>query len=155
VSSPRSVPDTSHYPHSPVAPGHVEPAPRRLRGVLGGEVILDTQRALYVWEHPHYPQYYVPLEDVDEGALARLGEAAQVHGPEATERPPGTVRIEWKALDAWYEEDEQVFVHPRSPFARVDAVRSARPVRIELEGLVLAAADSVVMTSATWSRATG
>ena len=27
------VPDTSHYPHSPASPGHVEPAPRRLRGV--------------------------------------------------------------------------------------------------------------------------
>jgi uncharacterized protein (DUF427 family) len=145
VSSSRSVPDSSHYPRSVVAPGQVEPAPRRLRGVLDGEVIFDTRRALYVWEHPHFPQYYVPLADVDPAALERLGEAAQVHGPEATERPPGTVRIEWGALDAWYEEDEPVFVHPRSPFSRVDALRSARRVRIELEGLVLAAADSMVM----------
>jgi uncharacterized protein (DUF427 family) len=145
VSSLRSVPDTSHYPRGPVAAGHVEPAPRRLRGILDGETIFDTQRALYVWEHPHYPQYYVPLADVEPAALERLGAAAQVHGDDATERPPGTVRIEWAALDAWYEEDEQVFVHPRSPFARVDALRSARSVRIELDGLVLAAADSLVM----------
>jgi uncharacterized protein (DUF427 family) len=145
VSSTPSAPDTSHYPRSPVSAGHVEPSPRRLRGVLDGELILDTQRALYVWEHPHYPQYYVPIEDVDPAALARLGEAAQVHGADAEDRPPGTVRIEWKALDAWYEEDEKVFVHPRSPYARVDALRSSRQVRVELEGFVLAEADSLVM----------
>jgi uncharacterized protein (DUF427 family) len=145
VSSTPSVPDAAHYPRSPVSAGHVEPAPRRLRGVLDGEVIFDTQRALYVWEHPHYPQYYVPLEDVDPAALERLRGAAQVFGADAEERPPGTVRIDWQALDAWYEEDDQVFIHPRSPYARVDALRSARRVRIELEGLALAEADSMVM----------
>ena len=97
MSSTKPVPDTSHYPHSPVAAGHVEPAPRRLRGVLDGEVIFDTLRGLYVWEHPHYPQYYLPLEDVDPAALERLGEAAQVFGADAEERPPGTMRIEWGA----------------------------------------------------------
>ena len=40
----------------------------------------------------------------------------------------GTVRLEWAALDAWFEEDEQVFVHPRNPYARVDALRSTRTV---------------------------
>jgi uncharacterized protein (DUF427 family) len=140
-----SAPDTSHYPHSPVPAGHVEPAPRRLRGVLDGEVIFDTQRALYLWEHPHYPQYYLPVEEIDPAVLERLGDAAQVFGVDAEDRPPGTVRIEWKALDAWYEEDEKVFVHPRSPFARVDALRSSRQVRIELEGVVLAAGSSLVM----------
>lgn len=139
------VPDTSHYPRSPVPPGHVEPAPRRLRGVLDGGVVFDTLRALYVWEHPHFPQYYVPLDDVDPAALERLGDAAQVHGADARERPPGTVRIEWGALDAWYEEDERVFVHPRSPFSRVDVLRSSRQLRVELEGVVLAEASSLVM----------
>jgi hypothetical protein len=42
----------------------------------------------------------------------------------------GTVRFDWDALDAWYEEDEEVFVHPRNPYARVDALRSTRRVRI-------------------------
>ncbi len=138
------LPDTSHYPRSPVPPGHVEPAPRRLRGVLDGEPIFDTQRALYVWEHPHYPQYYLPLDAVDPAALERLGDAAQVFGADAEERPPGTVRIEFGALDAWFEEDEQIFIHPRSPFARVDALRSARRLRVEIDGVVLAAADSHV-----------
>ena len=61
----------------------------------------------------------------------------------------GTVRLEWAALDAWFEEDEQVFVHPRNPYARVDALRSTRPVVIELDGVVLAASSSPVMVFET------
>jgi uncharacterized protein (DUF427 family) len=60
-------------------------------------------------------------------------------GPAAHRLPiaglAGTVRFDWAALDAWFEEDEQVFVHPRNPYVRVDALRSARPVRVELDGL--------------------
>jgi uncharacterized protein (DUF427 family) len=138
------APDSSHYPRSPVAAGHVEPSPRRLRGVLDGETILDTHAALYVWEHPRYPQYYVPVADVDPAALARLGKAARVAEEGDAVAPAGTVRIEWGALDAWYEEDEKVFVHPRSPYARADALRSNRPVRIEIEGVVLAEAPGCV-----------
>jgi uncharacterized protein (DUF427 family) len=145
VPSTPPVPDTSRYPQSPVAAGHVEPAPRRLRGVLDGRTILDTQGAFYVWEHPHFPQYYVPREDVEEAALERLGEAARVVGEGDEVGPPGTVRIEWKALEAWYEEDERVFVHPRSPYARVDALRSSRTLRVELEGVVLAETSSPVL----------
>jgi uncharacterized protein (DUF427 family) len=58
-------------------------------------------------------------------------------------------RFEWDALDAWYEEDEQVFVHPRNPYTRVDAVRSSRRVRIELNGVVLAESASPVMVFET------
>jgi uncharacterized protein (DUF427 family) len=52
-------------------------------------------------------------------------------------------------MDAWFEEDEQVFVHPRSPYTRVDALRSNRPVRVELDGTVLADACSSVMVFET------
>ena len=51
-----------------------------------------------------------------------------------------TVRLQWNALDRWFEEDEEVFVHPRSPYKRVDALRSTRAVRVELSGVVLAEA---------------
>jgi uncharacterized protein (DUF427 family) len=62
----------------------------------------------------------------------------------APEALHGTVRFEWEALDAWFEEDEPVFVHPRSPYSRVDAVRSSSSVRVELEGVVLAEAPRCV-----------
>ncbi len=64
--------------------------------------------------------------------------SAKLHAESPTDGLSGTVRFDWDALDAWFEEDEQVFVHPRSPYVRVDAVRSTRSVRVELDGVVLA-----------------
>ncbi|HMH94245.1 MAG TPA: DUF427 domain-containing protein, partial [Streptosporangiaceae bacterium] len=49
----------------------------------------------------------------------------------------------------WYEEDEEVFVHPRNPYTRVDALRSTRTVRVELDGELLAESRSPVMVFET------
>jgi uncharacterized protein (DUF427 family) len=57
----------------------------------------------------------------------------------------GYVRFDWEALDAWFEEDEEVFVHPRNPYTRVDALRSTRRIRVELEGVTLAESSSPVL----------
>ena len=75
--------------------------------------------------------------------------AARLYGDYAIDGLAGTVRFEWDALDAWFEEDEQVFVHPRSHYVRVDALRSTRHVRIELDGTVLAESASPVMVFET------
>ena len=68
-------------------------------------------------------------------SLARPGAAAGLRRRRRSEGLAGTVRFDWDALDAWFEEDEQVFVHPRNPYTRVDALRSTRSVRIELDGV--------------------
>jgi uncharacterized protein (DUF427 family) len=160
------------YPKMIVPLNHVEAVPRRVRAVLGGQVVLDTVEARYVWEAPYYPQYYIPVKDVapgvlvDEqhpqklsrgtarrhglavGDLTRPG-AARVYGDDAAEGLAGTARFEWSALDAWYEEDEEVFVHPRNPYARVDALRSTRTVRVELDGELLAQSSSPVLVFET------
>jgi uncharacterized protein (DUF427 family) len=47
----------------------VEPSERRIRVVFGGETIVDSRRAWRVLEGAHPPVYYVPLEDVADGAL--------------------------------------------------------------------------------------
>jgi len=60
-----------------------------------------------------------------------------------------TVRFDWDALDAWHEEDEQVFVHPRNPYTRVTAIRSSRTVRVQLDGVVLAESMSPVLVFET------
>jgi uncharacterized protein (DUF427 family) len=160
------------YPQAIVPVDHVEPVPRRVRAMLGGEVVLDTTAALYVWEWPYYPQYYIPLSDVRGEFLVDEEHAQKVHRGQTQlhalrvgdlARPSavriyvdsvipslaGTARFEWAALDAWFEEDEEVFVHPRSPYSRVDALRSARTVRIELDGVVLAESSSPVMVFET------
>jgi hypothetical protein len=123
----------SGYPKSLAEPGHVEAAPRRVRGFWGGRVAFDTVDALYVWEWPNYPRYHVPLADRDASLLGELRHRVHHDGALA-----GTVRYSWDALDAWFEEDEEVFVHPRNPYARVDAPRSTRAVR---DGVPVQGAD--------------
>jgi uncharacterized protein (DUF427 family) len=160
------------YPAAMTAVNHVEPVPRRIRAFLADEKVLDTTEALYVWEWPYYPQYYIPAADVRHDLLIPDGRtqqsrrgtfeahtlrAGQIERPGAarllTGSPvpglAGTVRFDWAALDAWFEEDEQVFVHPRNPYVRVDALRSTRPVRVELDGVVLAESPAPVMVFET------
>jgi uncharacterized protein (DUF427 family) len=48
------------------------------------------------------------------------------------------VRFEWDAMDAWFEEDEEVFTHPRDPHTRVDILPSSRQVRVEVDGVTVA-----------------
>lgn len=156
-----------HYPPSPVAADHVTPVARRVRALFDGVTVLDTIRALYVWDHPHYPQFQVPAADVDESLMDDDGgvEASSrgevrvrslIHGDRRADRAarflqtssvPGlsdTYRFEWAAMDSWFEEDEEVFGHPRSPYVRVDALRSTRHVRVELDGMLLAESSAPV-----------
>ncbi len=150
-----------HYPSSPVAVNHTAPVPRRVRAIFDGEVLVDTLRAIYLWEHPYYPRFYVPDADVDlsligavtgseDTAQGRVDVADLGHGDRiavgaarhvvssAVDGLADTWRFDWASVDAWFEEDEQVFVHPRSPYVRVDALRSHRHVQIEKDGVVLA-----------------
>jgi uncharacterized protein (DUF427 family) len=128
--------------------------------------------ARYVWEIPFYPQYYIPAADVERDLLVDEGRTEQssrgtgrlhglrvgddsrpscvrVYGDDALPELVHTARFDWAALDAWFEEDEQVFVHPRNPYARVDALRSTRHVRVELDGVVLAESTSPVLVFET------
>jgi uncharacterized protein (DUF427 family) len=122
----------SRWPGTLVSAGHVEPCPRRIRARLDGRVVIDTLAARYRWEHPAYPRYEFPVAAV----------AADVPG---AERDGDWVTVAWDAVDAWFEEDEQVYVHPRSPYARVDALRSGRHVRVERDGIIVAESDRVVV----------
>ena len=164
---------TGGYPPALPPVNHTAPVPRRIRATLAGRTVLDTMSALYVWEWPHYPQYYIPLADIDPAVLVdghheqklsrgtarryalQAGEivrpaALRVYGDDATvEGLAGRARFEWDSLDAWFEEDEQVFVHPRDPYTRIDAMRSTRSVRIELDGVTLAESSSPVLVFET------
>ncbi len=160
------------YPSSVAQTNHIAPAPRRVRGFAGGRSAFDTTHAIYVWEWPPYPQYYVPRQDVDMALLAAHGKPR--HTPQGTAQTyelrvngatrsnaarlildspiaevVDTVRFTWDALDHWFEEDEEIFVHPRDPYTRVDALRSRRTVRVELDGVVLAESPASVMVFET------
>jgi uncharacterized protein (DUF427 family) len=49
------------------------------------------------------------------------------------------VRLDWEAIDEWLEEDEPVYTHPRDPYTRVDILASSRHVRVEVDGVTVAA----------------
>jgi uncharacterized protein (DUF427 family) len=160
------------YPQPTVSVDHIAPVPRRIRATLAGRTVLDTTHALYLWEWPYYPQYLIPTADVDPDALIRTREehrlsrgtvttvGLRVEGVERLAAGhryevsrlaelPGMIRFEWNALDAWFEEDERVFVHPRNPYVRVDALRSSRDVRVEFEGVVVAHSSAPVLVFET------
>ncbi len=162
----------AEYPKMITRLNHIEPVPRRIRAFLGAEPVVDTTEAHYVWEWANYPQFYLPSRDVREELLVSDGRTEDsprgtslLYGWAAAPDPAPTVarllvepvrpeladtfRFEWDSLDRWFEEDEEVFVHPRNPYSRVDALRSTRSVRIELEGIVLADSSSPVMVFET------
>jgi uncharacterized protein (DUF427 family) len=112
----------------------IEDGSKRVRAVLGGAVVADTLRPRLVWENPHYPHYWLPERDV---RLDRIPEAA-VRRDDHHDGLKGHVRLDWAAMDHWFEEDEEVFVHPRSPFTRVDILASSRHVEVEVDGVVVA-----------------
>ena len=140
----------------------VEQGSKRIRAYLDGEIVADTRRPLLVWEKPYYPTYYFPAADVNTDLLTEVGGVA--HSPSRGdgklltvragkqkrvgaalryERSPfaelnATIRLEWAAMDAWFEEDEEVFTHPRDPYTRVDILPSSRHVRVVVDGITVA-----------------
>jgi uncharacterized protein (DUF427 family) len=155
-----------------------EPLERRVRANLGAEAIVDSTRAILVWEPRRVvPSYGVPVEDIRAElsiASATNGEAAGVLHPGipfcvhtaagepvsidyrpgagfrlADEDLAGYVVLDFDAFDDWYEEDERIAGHPRDPFHRVDVRRSARPVRIEVDGDVVAETTRARLLSET------
>jgi uncharacterized protein (DUF427 family) len=144
----------------------VAPVPRRVRAVHGERTVIDTVAARYVWEHPWYPQFYLPPDDVPDDVVAAeeateattqgtvalhtlvLGEdrvaggARRLTDDTPLEGMAGWWRLDWDGFDAWFEEDEALLGHPRSPYVRVDSLPSSRHVRVELDGTVLAESDN-------------
>lgn len=159
----------SSHPEMLTETGQVEPVPRRVRAVHGERTVVDTTGARYVWEHRYYPQFYLPPDAVpddvvdDEGRTERTpqgpvrlhslvlgdertaGGARQLTDDADLDDMAGWWRLEWAAFDDWFEEDEALLAHPRSPYVRVDALPSSRHVRVEVDGTVLAESDRPVL----------
>jgi uncharacterized protein (DUF427 family) len=144
----------------------IEHGAKRVRAYLSGELVADTMRPVLVWEIRYYPAYYFPLEDVRTDLLEP--DVRSVHSPSRgaartfTIRAGGKavqgaalryeespieqlrdlIRFDWNSMDAWFEEDEEVFTHPRDPYTRVDILASSRHVRVEVDGTTIAHSTS-------------
>jgi uncharacterized protein (DUF427 family) len=141
-----------------------EPSPRRVRVMAGGETIADSTEMRLLHEPKHLPVYYFPRGDVRLDLLqptdhethcpwkgvARYWTVAAGGKPIENaawsyEDPypqvaeiASYVSFYWPKMDHWYEEDEEVFVHARDPYKRIDVVESARPVEVVLGGETVA-----------------
>ena len=159
------------YPAAIVATNHVAPVPRRIRAVLAGQTVFDTTRALYVWEWPHYPQYYIPADDVGSDLL--VPEASMRHSPSrrATCTSCGSATSSGSTRPGWSRVPRggpgrhvpvRVGSHGRLVRGGRAGVRPpAQPlragrrapfdpaVRVELDGVVLAESASPVMVFET------
>jgi uncharacterized protein (DUF427 family) len=144
----------------------IEVAAKRVRAFLGGEAVADTTWPLLVWEAPYYPTYYFPLADVrlellvPEDGLAhspsrgdartftvRAGDKVAPRAALRYEDSPigelrDAIRLDWNSMDAWFEEDEEVFTHARDLYTRVDILASSRHVRVEVGGVTVAESTS-------------
>ena len=158
----------------PVEPSHwvhVVACPKRVRVVFGDETVADSKRVLLLREARCLPVYYFPPADVHADLLlpsayaARCpfkGEArywsvragAQVApdavwsyadpAPECAEIR-GYFAFAWPKMSAWYEEDEEVFVHARDPYKRIDMLQSSRDVQVIVAGEKVAATQRPVL----------
>jgi uncharacterized protein (DUF427 family) len=141
-----------------------EDSPRRVRVVSGNVAVADSKRVKLLLETGHLPVYYFPLDDVRTDLLeptdhvthcpykgdasywtVSVGERVAENAvwgyldpiPERADIK-GYVAFYWNKMDAWFEEDEEVFVHPRDPYKRVDVLHSSRHVRVVLAGETVA-----------------
>lgn len=145
----------------------IEPSPRRVRVAFNGETVADSTAMRLLLEPDHLPVYYFPRADVrmdlleatDHGShcphkgdarywTVVVGEQRAENAAWSYDAPIAAaaditeyVAFYWDRMDHWHEEDEEIFVHPRDPYKRVDVVESRRPVRVVLGGETVAETD--------------
>ena len=130
----------------------LERSPRRVRVKFNGEWVADSTAAHLLFETRHLPVYYFPRADVRMDKLAptdhhtfcpykgtasywtiRVGDKVSENAvwgyPDPYDEVPALkdfVAFYWDRVDGWYEEDEEIFVHPRDPYKRIDVTPSSR-----------------------------
>ena len=152
--------------------------PKRIRALLDGRTVVDTRDALLVYEPRRIvPWYAVPPRDLeliltehDPAPVPDLvspvlpprhnewhtvpGRSLHLDGRgEVAFRPDvpelgGRVVLHWDPFE-WLEEEEPVMAHPHDPFKRIDVLRSARHVRVEVSGVTVAESARPMMLMET------
>lgn len=131
---------------------YVEPLRRRMRVRFGGSWIADSDDVALLFEPGRYPVAYFPRAAVADGALKPL-DTVTAHrdlgttawfaveaGGERTERAAwqhtalpahagclqGRIAFAWRAMEAFYEEDERIVGHAADPYHRNDIRDTSR-----------------------------
>jgi uncharacterized protein (DUF427 family) len=151
------------------------PWPRRLRVRFGGETAADTRQAILLRQHGFLPVFWLPgihvrvdllepspwvTESPYRGRASywhlrageRVAQSAVWTYVEPREGSPdlrGYFAFDFHSMDAWYEEEERIYVHARDPYLRADARRSSRHVVVEVGGVVVADTHRPVLLDET------
>jgi uncharacterized protein (DUF427 family) len=143
---------------------YAEPLRRRMRVRFGGEWIVDSEDVVLLHEPGRYPVAYFPLGDVADGVLV-AGDHTTTHRDLGTtawytvvagtgSAPRGAYRhtalpdhagelkdrvaFAWRAMDAFYEEDERIVGHAADSYHRIDIRRTSRQLTVRHDGRTVA-----------------
>ena len=148
-------------------PGHVlyfEDSLRRVRVKLAGVTVADSRRMKLLHETGCIVVYYFHKDDIRDDLLVpsdhssecsfkgtarywsvRVGDRVAENVMWGYDDPVDGARglagyraFYWNKMDAWFEEDEEVFGHARDPYHRIDVVPSSRHVKIRVGGEIVA-----------------
>ncbi|MEV7990895.1 DUF427 domain-containing protein [Streptomyces sp. NPDC086077] len=140
---------------------------RRMRVRFHDTWIADSEQVTLLHEPGRYPVAYFPREDIDEQALVESGKvtrhkdlgdtawyAVRADGRSAeraawefTALPPhaaalqGHIAFAWRAMDAFYEEDDRILGHAADPYHRIDFRHTSRILEVRLGDSVIARSD--------------
>jgi uncharacterized protein (DUF427 family) len=135
-----------------------------LRVRFGGETVADTRDAILLRQHGFLPVFWLPgihlradllepspwtTESPYRGTASywhlrvgeRVAQSAVWTYLEPREGSPdlrGYFSFDFHSMDAWYEEEERIYVHARDPYLRADARRGSRHVLVEVGGVEVA-----------------
>jgi len=130
----------------------VEPLRRRLRVRFAGAWIADSEQVILLFEPGRYPVAYFPETDIASAVLERIDHSTRhqdlgptswfavrsgdqlaqraawqhtglpAHASELQSR----VAFAWRAMDAFFEEDERILGHAADPYHRIDIRDTSR-----------------------------
>ena len=131
---------------------YVEPLRRRMRVRYGGAWIADSENVLLFFEPGRYPVAYFPLADVSSEVLEPsehitkhpdLGQTSWYVVKAGGQRAPrgawkhvelpafagdlgARIAFAWRAMDAFYEEEERILGHAADSYHRIDIRKTVR-----------------------------
>jgi uncharacterized protein (DUF427 family) len=143
---------------------YAEPLRRLMRVQFAGECIAKSEDVLLLHEPGHYPVGLFPLADVRPGVLldehrttqhrelgdtkwftVTAGERVDPRSAWQYTAPPDfaaqvrdRVGFAWRAMDAFYEEDERIIGHAADPYHRIDIRQSSRHLVVKDGSRVIA-----------------
>jgi uncharacterized protein (DUF427 family) len=143
---------------------YAEPLRRRMRARFGGAWIADSEDVVVLHEPGRYPVAYFPLTDTVPGVLQssehttrhrdlgltswytiRAGSYSKpraawqhIRLPSYASELKGRVAFAWRAMDAFYEEDERIVGHAADIYHRIDIRQASRHLLVCSQGRVIA-----------------